>query len=112
MLWGITLVGAALLAVLCFELYRLMLWSIGSSIGRRHKQLQHVLETRNPCPAWVAPQRDKSQQRDHCLRRLDHLLQYVRQSPMLADEPTRQTVIGELESIRQEWNRPDWIPSG
>lgn len=104
MLWAITILGAALLAVLCFGLLRLMLFIAGSSIDRRHRQLQHVLETRRPCPAWTVRKRKP---RDHCLRQLEQMLRYVRQSPLMADETTRQAVTGELESIRDEWTQPN-----
>ena len=113
-LWVVTLGGALALGLLLFGMWRALIWSVQAVVGRRHRQLQHVLETGRPAPGWVRRNRgdDVRRLRARCLRRLDALLAYAERSQLVADEQTRRELIRQLRDLREQWQRTDWRPDG
>jgi hypothetical protein len=74
----------------------------GAQIALRHREAEHIMESREPPDTW-------SDSHDR-VNRLDGLIAYFRQSQLVADEPTREFLLNELQDVRQRWEagrRPD-----
>lgn len=67
----------------------------GAQIARRHREAEHIIESGEPPDTWPGSH--------NRIPRLDGLIAYFRQSPLVADEPTREFLLNELRAVRQTW---------
>lgn len=107
--WLLMLLGTLGVLVLLRITYAIVTKSIGSYIERKHRAMEHILDTRRPPPQWLSHQpKPAAAAKAACLKRLDRLLRYTRGSALVADEQTRTELTDAMHAIRSEWNQADW----
>ncbi|WP_274361984.1 hypothetical protein [Paenibacillus thermotolerans] len=81
--------------VLLMKLY------IAQTIGKKHKELESILDTRDVPESWLRKEKGASLIHD----RLEKLERYVRKTRLVDGEETRSYLLSELSSIKEEWMR-------
>jgi hypothetical protein len=80
-------------------------------IGKKHHLLEEIVNTGEVPQSWTSSrmprflQDAESQERRHkrFLRKLDDLIQYVRTTPLVADEESREVLLARLFEVRADW---------
>lgn len=82
--------------VLLMKLY------ITQTIGKKHKELETILDTRAVPEGWI--RKAKGDFQASCInRRLSKLEQYIRETRLVDSEETRSFLLSELSAIKEEW---------
>ncbi len=66
-------------------------------VDDRHRILEQIFDTGEVPETW------RRRTQASCLRRLDRLIRYSRQSPILRDEEARQRLVARLTTVRSAW---------
>lgn len=69
----------------------------GRHLATRHQEAESIIETGRIPDHWPDA--------DGVLSRLDDLIDYFRTSAMVADEPTREMILNELDRVRRQWDK-------
>ena len=113
-MWILILSSAVVLGVIAAASCRLAIHVLAKTVEERHREMDHVFETRRPPAKWLRPATAELGRKAHecakraCLKRLDALLAYARRTVTVADEESRETLVAELEEVRAEWLAGDW----
>jgi hypothetical protein len=67
----------------------------GRHIATRHQEAEQIIETGRKPDHWPDI--------DEAFIRLDELISYFRTSALVADEPTREMILNELNRVRKQW---------
>jgi ABC-type anion transport system duplicated permease subunit len=101
-IWTIVFIAVAVLAVIMIATLVWMSIYLRETIGKKHRELEAILETRTIPEPWVKAAKgdlaDPSIQ-----RRLSKLTNYVRRTRLVDSEETRNSLLDDLTVIREEW---------
>lgn len=121
-LWILAFVAFMIAFTLLYRLAVIRLSrKVGGNVETNHREAQHVLSTRKPPPAWLADVAKRhagagsvnagsqvgERARRDLVSRLEKLTGYFRRSPVVADDESREEIVGSLEEIRDEWQAAD-----
>lgn len=76
-------------------------WLVNRHVGTKHRLLEEIVTTRKLPEDW-----SRSMSERQAMKRLDRLARYVRTTRLVQDEETRETLIAELELVRQALKGP------
>jgi hypothetical protein len=72
-------------------------------VGKKHRLIEEIVTTGQVPPAW-ARKPLFSRQQPGTIRRLDDLIRYAQNSPLVGDEETREILLSKLLAVRAEWS--------
>ncbi|RME63274.1 MAG: hypothetical protein D6790_04935 [Caldilineae bacterium] len=98
-----------------FLIARIMTWYLErvtyNAVTRHFQAAEYILAHHRAPPAWrrpplllrLRPGSTQRQAKERLIRRLDALIAYFEASPMVKDEETRRTLLGQLQKERIQW---------
>lgn len=113
------LLAAFVLASLigAFMIVRVIMWTTNraaeTAVTRYFKASEHILETGEPPPEWLAPPLRRRifsagpavVTHDEVLQRLSDLVRFFEHCTFFEDEWAREQMLSQLENIRQHWTK-------
>ncbi len=103
-----------------FMIVRVILWTTNraaeSAVTRYFKASEHILETGEPPPEWIAPPLHRrifstapaAVTNKEVLERLNDLSRFFEQCSFFEDEWTREQMLAQLSTIRERWMKSDF----
>lgn len=79
-------------------------------VGRKHRLIEEIITTGKIPTAWSNPpgflqkKPGFSAKQAGAIRRLDDLILYVQDSPLVGDEETREVLLSRLLAVRAVWS--------
>lgn len=119
-LWWVSLLVVPLLALAGIMIFAVWLANrvAERAIGRQHHLIEEILNTGDVPAAWIGQIQGnasilrsgaKSVRFDKakvsCLRKLDALIAYAENSPLMGDAETKEVVLQRLDEVYGEWAR-------
>ncbi len=89
-----SLVGAGCVA---FVIYWTSNRAAGHAITRHFQDADHILDTGEPPPHWLGKRKGPR-------KRLEEMIRFYEDSPFYDEESTRESLLAELEQVRQDWS--------
>ena len=98
-----------------FMIVRVILWTTNraaeTAVTRYFKASEHILETGEPPPEWLAPPLRRrifsaapaAATDDDVLERLNDLFRFFEQCSFFEDEWAREQMLSQLTAIRERW---------
>jgi hypothetical protein len=119
-LWWVPLLVAPLLALAGIMVFAVWLANrvAEHAIGRQHRLIEEIINTGHVPAAWAgrsqgdtgilrsrarSPRSGKA--KVSCLRKLDALITYAENSPLMGDAETKEVVLQRLDEVYDEWAR-------
>lgn len=119
-LWWVPLLVAPLLTLAGIMVFAVWLANrvAEHTIGRRHRLIEEIMNTGHVPAAWASrasnaagirrsttkgPGSDKA--KVSCLQKLDALIAYAENSPLMGDAETKEVVLQRLDEVYDEWAR-------
>jgi len=103
-----------------FMLVRVILWTTnraaGSAITRYFKASEHILETGEPPPEWLAPPARRRifggaaprVTHGEVMARLEELFRFFEHCSFFEDEWAREQLLAQLIAVRETWAKRDF----
>lgn len=113
--WLLVIVAIAAILVVVRLAAVLMGVVADRAIGSHHRAAEIIVNTGKVPPAWIkstlpqpASPDQESQAKAAAIAKLDALIIRFTTSPLVADEETRQVLLGELRRAREHWQKSAW----
>lgn len=103
-----------------FMLVRVIMWTTnraaGTAVTQYFKASEHILETGEPPPEWLAPPLRRRIFRaasarathDEVMERLNDLFRFFEHCSFFEDEWAREQLLSQLTIIRERWTKRDF----
>ena len=103
-----------------FTLVRFILWTTNraaaSAVTRYFKASEHILETGEPPPEWLAPPARRrvfsaaraTVTQSEILQRFDELFRFFEHCRFFEDEWAREQLLAQLIAVRETWSKRDF----
>lgn len=102
MIWMVIIGSIVFLTIIMFGTIVFMKIFLDLAIGKKHKDLETILDTRDIPERWKKNARG-SLSASRIQRRLEKLEKYVRSTSLVDNEETRSFLLRELAEIKEEW---------
>jgi uncharacterized protein YicC (UPF0701 family) len=102
MIWAIILGSVVFLVFIMLATVSFTKLYLTQTIGKKHKELEAILETREVPKAWSKRSLDAAD--PSVERRLAKLIEYVQRTRLVDGEETRSALLEQLAAIKEEWN--------
>ena len=103
-----------------FMIVRVILWTTNraaeSAVTRYFRASEHILETGEPPPEWLAPRRQRlifgaapgAVSNEEVLQQLDELRRFFEHCSFFEDEWAREQFLSQLDTTRIRWMTRDF----
>ena len=116
---GLTMIVLLVVSVRLISLYLGRV--VGSTVNRRHRDAESILDTERPPEAWTTHYRRTLENANdgarnsienfakrRTIRKLYRLMLYFEKSQAFADEESRRVVLDDIRRIGRRWEQASW----